>query len=326
MVDIIVSIQNYVAADTYTVNLYKQGSAIPLASTAIAKNGGSTVVFKNQVSGITYEAEVIHHCASGVNTTKRIIVSQLNSPVCSCPAGYTANVDNTKCIKTTTVSATLLTAYGVADGPDEAAYCREGIRVYQGGYSVDGRGVVEWSSGTLNPYWASLNGTVNGRLNLVGVWNSGDVSEPTGVWIGFSKTINVLTSKIYYVAIAGDNYVRIKINGVVVVDQKQNNIDDLNDNFNYWHCYPVFLSAGVNIIEMEGYNIDSQGCFAAEIYNCTLNELKTVDAGSESILNRLFSTGDQTAFSSFGCGDGYALDLTDEANPVCRKIEYASCQ
>jgi hypothetical protein len=323
-VDLVITIQNYVATDRYTINIYRDAaSVVPIVSNPIDRNAGQTHYFRNMASGFNYEAEVIHHCPNGANIKKRIIISQPQSPVCNCTNGYTANADDTRCVKVTTVDPIVTTAYGVGAGPNEAAYCREGIRVYNGSYGPDGRGAVDWASGAANSYWASLNGTANGRLNIAGIWNSAHTSNPVGVWIGFSKTINVVSSKIYYVAIAGDNFCRIKVNGIVIVDQQKNTVDPLNVNFNYWHCYPLFLNAGVNIIEMEGYNSGMIGCFAAEIYSCTLDELKTVTIGTESILNRIFSTGDESAFSSYGCQTGYALDLS--STPVCRKIEYQEC-
>ncbi len=104
-------------------------------------------------------------------------------------------------------------------------------------------------------------GVCPGPLNRVGIWScrgSGPGGRlPLDTWIGFSRCINVPESKTYYVGIAGDNYVRFKVNGVTQVEL----LDYDGGNFYYWRIYPVFLSQGVNIIELEGNNEEAWATF-----------------------------------------------------------------
>lgn len=327
--NIAVTINNYEPEYSYIIRIFKQGSVIPIMETTVAPRGGRTHYFKDLPADSIYTVKVVVLCTNNqVNEDSKIAYSPLQT-VCECPPGYLPNEDNTKCVRTLTQAPTVNgQALVAASGPNEGAYCREGIVVYAPGFTSDGKGGVAYQSGPGHVYWASNNETTKGRLNIAGVWNSASMIDPLDTWIGFSKKVQVPESKVYYVGIAGDNYVRIKVNGVIWVNQKFDTNAISNFHFNYWHCYPIYLNAGENIIELEGYNTDGIGCFAAEIYNCDITALQAVTPQTESTLNRLFSTLDVIgdAFNNnYSCTEGYALDTSNPAQPVCKKIEFFGC-
>lgn len=329
MIDIIVTISNYDRFSPYRVNIYKRESFIPIQTREIGINEGPDVTVKGLPEGFNYDAEVIRFCENGTRSAIRKPVNQSSIPSgCFCPEGYTATPDSTRCIRISIEAPTIDgTALTVTAGPTEGAYSREGIIVYNPGFNVDGSGSVAYASGNAHPYWASNDETTKGRLNLAGVWNAASPSAPLDTWIGFVKKILISTPGLYYVAMAGDDYVRFKKNGVVLVDQKQyTGPNPSNYNFNYWHCYPVWFEAGEHLIEMEGWNTSSQGAFAAEIYKCDLVAIQNVTTGTEATLVRQFTTLGQTEFTNnYSCREGYALDNSNPSEVVCKKIEYASC-
>ena len=170
-------------------------------------------------------------------------------------------------------------------------------------------------------------------MNANNVWVAGDANWPGPNYpdfISFCATFTLSQSKTYYVGIAGDNDVSIKLNGVELVNQADNSPQS---NFKFWHVYPVLLNAGPNIIEMENWNRSSVGSFAAEIYDNTLNEMTA--ATSIGMLNVVFATGDylpggskegQGFCSNYTCPTGYVLDTSNPSSPVCKLIETTNCQ
>lgn len=331
-VGIKISIDNYVKADRYRINIYKQGGIIPIQSADVQAGGDPIVYFEGLNSNTMYESEVIHYCnedsTSPVKQTVRKTVLIASTPGCNCPSGWTPTVDGKNCVRTLTQAPTQQSVnLTVAAGPNLGAYNREGIKVYAPGYSNTGQGGTLYASGPGHTYWASGNVTNRGRLNIAGVWNAASTILPTNKWIGFSSKVVTTIKKVYYIAMSGDDYIRIKINGVPIVDQRLVG-GPSNANFNYLHAYPVQLNAGDNLIEMEGWNDGSEGCFVAEIYDCDLLALQNVTPFTENTLNRIFSTVDmigQQFTDGITCANGYALDLSAPGSPVCKKIEYTAC-
>jgi hypothetical protein len=160
-----------------------------------------------------------------------------------------------------------------------------------------------------------------GPLHRTGIWSCTDGDgNPVGVWLGFSRCITVDSTKTYYLGIAADNLFRFKIDGNIIVQKLSTT--DVN-NFRYWHVYPITLSAGTHIIEMEGQNAGSDAAFGAEIYDNTFAQLTA--ATNISQLNILFSTqnmiGQNFDLGRYTCPEGYALSVCDEEGiPFCRKI------
>jgi hypothetical protein len=133
--------------------------------------------------------------------------------------------------------------------------------------------------------WDSNGSTANGRLNNCGIWPNtlADLE-----WIGFSKCINLSTSGVYSIGIAADNRTRFKINGEMFYEA------DIFDSstFNVWRVFEVTLSAGTNVIEMEGYNDGGLASFGAEIYQADIVTLSAMTTTLELDSVTVFTTKD----------------------------------
>ena len=246
-------------------------------------------------------------------------------PQCICPDGYDPTPAEDACTKTITVAATNEgTSYEVCDAQDNWVYGKFGAQ-YPGGTKV------------RNEYWGESDGpgTVNGRLNAVGIWacdeNTGQAgSGPTNEWIGFAHCLNLDGKGDYLVGIAGDNQVRLKLNGETVFEYLENN----TAAFNYWWISALHVNSGMNIIEMQGYNAHSVASFGAEIagpfpFNSLENDEAMIAANYEDKI--VFSTGvmvgqsfDVGEDSGWTCPEGYALNrcLPD---PECTYIDVIPC-
>jgi hypothetical protein len=173
----------------------------------------------------------------------------------------------------------------------------------------------------------ALNDTVRtnfcGPLHRAGIWScEGRLNGnrlPTQTWLGFSRCITVDSTKTYYLGIASDNRFRIRLDGVTIVQK----LNDVLPNFQFWHIYPVTLTAGRHIVEMEAYNQSSFGAFGAEIYDNTYNELVAATNASQlntTILSTANMMNQEFDLGVRSCPDGYALDLCSNEIPVCRRI------
>jgi hypothetical protein len=193
-----------------------------------------------------------------------------------------------------------------------------------------------------NNLWAANGSAANGRLNNCGIWatkGAPDPNEPENEWIGFSKCIEISTSGIYSIGVAADNNARFKINGELFYDA------DIvsTSTFTYWRVFEVTLSAGTNVIELEGRNESARASFGAEIYQADIATLSAMTTTSELEDVIIFSTKDfrwetngniPVVFdlgqnSGYSCPAGYFLNkcgtgvtcsiLTTELIPIYQK-------
>jgi len=335
---------------------------------------GNTVLFSAQsyndlASGQVYDIDMntytgITLTSSGVCNNSVGPYGFTNGPGCTCSEGYSVTNDGLGCYKVTTTSATSVDTKEPGTGAGNGAYGDFGVVMYNvddfnlngssisGTYAYDGRYFGTNANMTVSElFWSN-------RMNYNGVWVSGN-STYVGT-LSFCTTINVPTTKVYYIGIAGDNEIMIKVNGTTIVDQPAGGTPvggttNPTNNFKYWHVYPYTLSAGPNIVELSNYNSGSVGDYAAEIYDNTLAQL--TGATSASSINIIFSTGDYLparaisgrtttvadnlvefienvdAGSKYGegfctnysCQSGYVLDTSDPETPTCKLIEYAVC-
>jgi hypothetical protein len=283
---------------------------------------------------------------------------------CTCPEGYSVTNDGLGCYKVTTTSATSVDTKQPGTGAGNGAYGDFGVVMYNvndynlngssisGTYAYDGRYFGTNANMTVSElFWSN-------RMNYNGVWVSGN-STYVGT-LSFCTTINVTTTKVYYIGVAGDNEITVKVNGTTIVDQPAGGTPvggttSPTNNFKYWHVYPYTLNAGPNIVELSNYNAGSVGDYAAEIYDNTLSEL--TGATSASSINIIFSTGDylparaisgrtttvadnlvefienvgngskygEGFCTNYSCQSGYVLDTSDPEAPTCKLIEYSVC-
>jgi hypothetical protein len=258
---------------------------------------------------------------------------------CQCPSGYTASSDGSICYRVLTSSPTVNDTLQPEAGADNNNYGQFGVKIYNvDDYNISGNSIsgnLAFSGFTVVADGSSTTNVelfYSTRMNANNVWVAGDANWPGPNYpdyISFCSTFTLLESKTYYVGIAGDNDVTIKLNGVTLVDQLD---DEPDTNFKFWHVYPVTLNAGPNIIELENWNRSQVGSFAAEIYNNTLSEMTS--ATGTTMLDIVFATGDylpggskegEGFCSNYTCPSGYYLDTTDPQNPICKLIETTSC-
>ena len=224
---------------------------------------------------------------------------------------------------------------------------------YSGIYSKFGKNSSDIINNRLNPniLWGGTSSIVSGStfVNLTGTLNAGRLLNgsiwtnpgtlPVQEWIGVSYCFESTETKTYRIGFAGDDNVRVKINGRYLINPEvtpeyDNNI---NDNFSISYSRSVqtylvigiTLNSGKNIIEVEGYNNTSGiGGFVLEIYDATESQLKNIRYESELASVTVFSTIDKIGDnfdlgenSGFSCPTGYALDTCVTATTQCVKIE-----
>jgi hypothetical protein len=306
---------------------------------------------------------------------------------CGCPDGYLYNPGSGECEQTATIDAVysgdLLT---VNYGDTSIAYGKYGARLYEditnktfpivrstpsptnlvdnnGAGSIISiyNGIAAYGS-IRNTLWgydssgaipACGTGNIGGRLNTVGIGVLPSPEKPD--YLCFEYCVNINTTKQYLVAFAADNYGKLYLDNVELI-----NLDTPDTkNFFYWHIFPITLTSGDHTLKICGSNFGVVTAFAfgAEIYNISAADfvfnnflskpaLNSADCGNiptdltngvnsngEPIL--IFSTGDyigqQVADPSgtgeWTCPPGWELDICFGI-PSCTKIltaEYNPC-
>lgn len=134
------------------------------------------------------------------------------------------------------------------------------------------------------------NNILNKRMDQIGIWVNGDISNVLNEPVGIVSSFEVKVSGPHIVGFGGDDRIKITIgNGNIVIPNTFNSAD-------YWQLYPIWLDKGVYGIEIEGYNqraasntlLENPGSIAVEIYNNTLQQLQ--DATSLASLDIIFQT------------------------------------
>ena len=253
---------------------------------------------------------------------------------CGCPPGYTQNGDI--CEKITTIPATLgETVYTVQPGSRNIDYGTYGTNFYTPNLSTLPYPIVENGTGNFQDAATNVLTDINintgvwgpgfstSRLNNIGVW-SGAAPNPVDEWIGFTHCLNLDTTGTYSIGIAGDNKVRLKIDGILVVEANNNT----DFNFKYWHVFETTLTQGLHVIELSGLNLGGAAAFGAEIYNQDLATLQTYTTALQLQLATVFSTYDKIGStfdvgqaSGYTCPDGYTFSNCTADGPSCTIIE-----
>jgi len=259
---------------------------------------------------------------------------------CTCPSGYTTS-DCVTCKKVEYTATTKNgTPYTADTSPNDTSYGTFGTFFYENIDSLiypinylsatvtdnNGTGTAVGILSTNNlvgNVWGNPSSTsVDGRLNNIGVWSSSAVS---GEWIGFTKCITINNSGVYNIGIAADNQVRFSLNGELKVDLSNAPAND-NHIRKRWHVFPITLTSGLNLIEMEGYNISSAASFGVEIYSASTETLTGLTTSAQLSGYTVFSTRanigeilDLGTTNGYSCPVGYALDNCVSAY-TCVKI------
>lgn len=251
---------------------------------------------------------------------------------CGCPPGYTKIGNN--CQKITTVPAIRNPIiYSTQQGSIDNFYGNLGTNFYSNISalpfpltSVISPDRFQDASAVNVPFVNNTTGVwggpVGSRLNTIGIW-SNLAPNPINEWVGFVECVNIPTSKTYCIGIGGDDNVRIKIDGVLVVIANIGPFD-----FNYWHVFEINLTAGTHILTIEGYNTGGPAAFGAEIYNTTSAILQTFTTVTQvqtatiftTFNNRKDGTFETGESSGYSCSPGYTLN-TCGISPVCSLVE-----
>lgn len=285
---------------------------------------------KNLTLELTTELDYDVNCPVTGNTT--------GFTSCSCPAGYTATTANDGCQKTTTTASTF-NGLGttVVAGNADINYGKFGAYFFTDVTNITDLPLTRTSSSTnlstqggttitptnisspTNTFWDSNGSTSQGRLNNVGVFAS------STEWLGFTECIEITETKVYYIGIAADNYIKFSIDGVMILDIPTSQTHAAT--FNVWHVIPYTLTSGKHIIEVYGRNDSGNKSFGAEIYNPT--DLATLTGATTtsttglifSTFNKIGGNYDLGTTMGYTCPSGYVLDKCEGGTPVCSKIE-----
>jgi len=198
----------------------------------------------------------------------------------SCSGSGWEPYDSQNCYRINVTGATAPVT-PISLGPhDVNVYSSFGSRFYETGFPTSGIGTVESELATptaggsyTNPTWSNPSSlTTAGPLNRCAIWTNPFTSTPTNTWIGFSDCLSGITAtKTYYVGIGADNEFRLVLDGVEILNTVGNAWTD--QQFKWWHVYPVEIGAGNHTIELYGLNLGSDAGFGCEIYDNTLEDL-----------------------------------------------------
>jgi len=245
---------------------------------------------------------------------------------CQCPDGFDVTPDGLGCILVEVDDAIYNgVTFDVCPGNAIPQYSVFGA-IYPGGATFS------------DPFFGQLGQTAaDGRLNNVGVWACDPVTgatgtQPFGEWIGFTACIDIPEAGDYLVAGGGDNQFRLFLNNdpTPVLIKTGSSVE----NFRRWWVRSLSLSAGLNIITLEGRNNGNVAAFGAEISGPFPAGSLGTDAdmiAADYAGNIVFSTGDMIGgqfttgeTSGYSCPDGYALSFC-EGKPECVRIQQAEC-
>ena len=122
-----------------------------------------------------------------------------------------------------------------------------------------------------NTYFSNPTNNINdGRLNQIGVWDATvpfvlgqnfDQMTPMDQWVGFSECITAASDGEYLIGFAGDNRIRLIVDGNIIIEKDNPN----SENFKNWWVYKIELSAGDHVINIEGKNDSNLASFGCDI-------------------------------------------------------------
>jgi hypothetical protein len=238
---------------------------------------------------------------------------------CDCPDGFEPTADESSCISIENVSPLVFAEeWRICPIRPSTAYG------WGGGFFPDG------GRDTVTPFYQD-------RLNEVGIWGCWPdsalddgfaSSRPFNEWVGFNVCMNVPETGNYVLGVGGDDRVRFSVNGTELFNQSNGHI------FTRWWLRPIVLTAGSNIVEIEGYNNTDIGAFGAEIYG----PFSAADVASDTSLatlnyagNTIWSTADITGTfpigeqSGMSCPEDFEMS-TCGREVTCTRIRRALCR
>ena len=248
----------------------------------------------------------------------------------ACDTGYTWTPTNTDiCYRIETTGATAPLSPYTLTGYTSSVYSYKGSRFYDVGYGTNGTGTTV-ATITGNTAWQYMGGST-GPLNRNALWTTDPLFLPYQTWVGFSTCLSgFVGDKTYYVGIAADNYFRLRLDGITILDNST--LPKTGDSFYYWNVYPIKIGGGTHILELMGLNAESIAGFGCEIYDDTLSNLTGYTSWSQLSGSTVFKssdyrntiadvimTGNTYLASGYTCPEGFVYD---GCNNGCTKYVY----
>jgi hypothetical protein len=221
-----------------------------------------------------------------------------------CPAGYTYDAVKQLCVKYeyTNVNSSSQTVDAIA-GPTAAYHGIWQPKLYEPGYSKHGEVAPVISSPTLtllsNPTWGpNSDSSISAAsyVKLISVRASGAV---VGTSYSFQETVCINETKLYYIAVSGDDSLKVSIDGELVLDMTgittvdnplTPTIDEGappwtkgSDLYNSLHIYPITITKGNHLFNFEYSNIGGPDMFAYSLFDMTKSELIAVNNAATPI-------------------------------------------
>lgn len=288
-------------------------------------------------------------CKEGTVITEGVVVSNLPNVeiIPTCPDGYYYDPADQLCKRIQYAEPEVQKETFILTATNNSAFGFMNPVLYDEGWNSRGWG----GTGALNsgitrltlPWWR-FNGTPGnpGRINEIAVRiSSGSV---VNTWLSFTTTLCVAEEKIYYFAIAADNAFRAKLDGVTILDPTLSSLYDVPGVEDQWrinvfgsptatnadrigygmlHIYPLRLTKGNHILQLEYVDYGTPQMIAAEIYDNTHAEI--LAATSIGSLNVIWTTDNQTqveSITAIECPEGYTLGADENCILSCvLKIE-----
>lgn len=219
-------------------------------------------------------------------------------PCSECDPAYEwTQLDENTCFRNVITGATAPASPIELESKPFSTYSEFGTKVFDTGYNTDGTGTVLT---TLTGYdvWENVGSTVNeGPLNRCALWTKAPTyPDPDNTWLGFGICLSGISeTKTYYVGTGADNHYRIVLDGVTLVDSSLQGTGT-QEQFKYWHLYPVEIGGGEHVLEVYGLNEGGVAAgFGCEVYDNTYSEI--VNATTYGDLTVLLTSSGQTEAS-----------------------------
>ena len=319
-------------------------------------------------------------CKEGTVITEATVIDSLPEPITtlSCPEGFTFNPDTLKCEQ---LSYTVVNENGISytaietcvDGTSCGVVSTHGCllpKVYASNwqtltppqYASIATELTQqfWiPNDTLPPDPIFNNSTyvktiaVQADLNPSGgscrICHTVPTTSVVGDgWIGFAETVCIAETKEYFLALGGDDSLRVYIDGIKIIDIDAGDVTKILYNANppiagdngstMWarlNIFPITVNAGSHVFRFEYKNTAGIGMFAYELYDMTLAELLAVNSESalraKIVLSKgkeisskrkrpIGAGGEGAAFIQLtnACPPGYELVVDDNCVAVCR--------
>lgn len=250
-----------------------------------------------------------------------------------CPEGYEAVGD--KCIYYDEVDPIFSSPFTIIK-KNYSSYTIKGVLVFDS-WNYNGTGTYTLIPPT-NTFWCNTN-TSNGVMNRSAVWASTRYDHQD---IKFSFCIDIYTEKTYYIGVGCDNYAKIKLNGVYILEQDVEALKTMMSTssdgvtFEYWYIYPITFPVGTSILEVYGHNVfDPDAAVGIQIYDATALDLinanneyifaDKIKFSSEELVNEdlMYEYTALHGYHGYVCPEGYSLSC--DFPPSCIKRIELDC-